>query len=109
MHHGPLVREGAEAGMTVIAPLPARANAAERKMRVHNVEQSVINHRAAGGSLTKDSLGEGLLLAKSVECQRLASGMNEGQYVIQRIIREHRQHRTKDFLAHDAHGRSDAA
>ena len=104
---GPLVAEGPEAGAAVVVPHAAGADAAEREVRVREVEQRVVDADPAGGGLGERVLDGAVAFREDVERERLRPAPDVGRASSSARYVTHRKDRAEDLLLEHRRVRGD--
>ena len=99
--------EGIEALFAVVAAHAGIAHAAEGHVRGGEVDDGIVDAAAAEGATVQQFSLRFPIGRKDVEGQRAGAGAHEGNDLIERFIRQHRQDGAEDLLLHDGGIRGD--
>ena len=95
-----VVREAVEAHLAVVGAHAGVAHAAEAHVVVRQVDDHVVDGGAAERQLADDALLHGLVIAEHVCGQRLLERAHDGERLVQRFVRDDRQHGAENLLVH---------
>lgn len=100
LQRGLVVREAVEAHLAVVGAHAGVAHAAEAHVVVGQVDDDVVDGGAAERQLADDALLHGLVIAEHVCGQRLLERAHDGERLVQRLVRDDRQHGAENLLVH---------
>lgn len=88
------VREGLVTELAVVVSVAARADAAEREVRVGKMRHDIIHGDSAAAGATQDVVVERRLRAEDVERERLRLRVDVGNHLLDVVVRQDGEDRT---------------